>query len=181
MKVAEITFVDMSRNFACTSGSLRVTDPCYDTGVWCSGRLDNVRSGLWEAHVGFHESEDWGRRPAYLHVFHVDAQTTFNMDEELDSSWREAPFVVGVDSGQAGFFDHDLYETIQRYELVRNKFYDEVSGITGSAAAWGTHAAGVVATSGYGDGSYRCLYRYEGNAIAEALIVFIEEEEVEAQ
>ena len=36
--------------FNVESGRVRVTDPCYSPGVWCSGELE-VAAGKYEAYV----------------------------------------------------------------------------------------------------------------------------------
>lgn len=49
-----------SQQFQVTSGAVRVTDPCYDRQVWCSGQLENVRNGTWHV-TALHRmcSFDW--------------------------------------------------------------------------------------------------------------------------
>ena len=36
-------------SFEVVSGKLAVSDPCYDTDVWCRGELENCKLGNWVA------------------------------------------------------------------------------------------------------------------------------------
>ena len=229
MKLSKIDNISPFNAFAVSSGSLRVTDPCYDMQTWCAGTLDNVKNGIWQAHVGYHKdgldaemAEKWlagekeridafvakhdkdglsgfGQyeyerlaekrkafeerlgRVAYLHIRHENAQSHFDHEAEFDSTWVDSDIDVGVDSGQAGFFDYALFDQVCGSEPVKEKFYDEVCDLTlETDGNWGVHPVGCVSSTGYGDGSYTCLVRRdeEGRAI-EAIIVYMPEYEDE--
>ena len=177
MSLPHIDEVSPSNTFVVASGALRVTDPCYDMDTWCAGQLDNVMNGIWEAHVGLHDDDHgWGRRVAYLHIVNIGAERHFDHMAELDSTWENSNIHVGVDSGQAGFFDLEMFQTVCKAEAVKGKFYDEICDLTNP---WGVHPTGVVSSSGYGDGSYDCLVRRVDGQVVEAMLVFIWEEEHE--
>jgi hypothetical protein len=181
MNISHIETTSLPNAFAVSSGALRVTDPCYDMETWCAGTLENVKNGIWQAHVGFHDDDHgWGTRVAYLHIIHDNAESHFDHKAEFDSTWVNSDIMVGVDSGQAGFFDLALFDQVCGSEPVKEKFYDEICALTLGDAQWGVHPTGVVSSSGYGDGSYVCLVRRdeEGRAI-EAIIVYIGENEDE--
>jgi hypothetical protein len=36
-----------------TSGVLRISDPCYDRKVWCSGIVKNCKPGKWTAFLDY--------------------------------------------------------------------------------------------------------------------------------
>ncbi|WP_374335403.1 hypothetical protein [Methyloversatilis sp.] len=86
---------------------------------------------------------------------------------------------VGVDSGQAGFFDLNAYAELFTYmidgEPAHDDFYDRVCEATNP---FGVCTFGVASLTGYGDGGYDCYTRRddEGNLL-EAVIVFIGDEE----
>lgn len=108
--------------FNLTSTQLRVTDPCYEKGTWCAGVLENVLPGKWIAEkiISPHEATGWGDRIAQLCVFHENYIDTVEVEELTDID-------VGVDSGQAGFFDESQYpegETGEYMDL--NTFYGKV-------------------------------------------------------
>jgi len=120
--------------FNLTSDQLRVTDPCYTKGTWCAGVLENVLPGKWIAEKVVASDADtggWGDRIAELCIWHgdyigkVDAHEKTNID-------------VGVDSGQAGFFDESQYpegETGEYGEL--DTFYGKVcAGTAGEMKTW---------------------------------------------
>ena len=41
---------------------VRVSDPCYGTGVWCAGTIDNVKEGLYNVAVEMSDEGMWGNR-----------------------------------------------------------------------------------------------------------------------
>jgi hypothetical protein len=226
MKLVKIDRMSDIATFVITSGALRVTDPCYEPGTWCSGMLDNVLNGTWQAQVGKHldsidmeSAQKWLKdlkdkqatmlavaktekekflaehlhvsdirriqenianykgRVAYLHVWH-EGYHARTWSEELDGfpNYEEQTFDVGVDSGQAGFFDKALYDQRQP---SGDDFYDAVCKLTLEAGdGFGTNEFGAVSMTGYGDGGYTCYVRRNDNGqIVAALIAYLEEYE----
>lgn len=119
-------------------------------------------------------------RIAYLHIVHAEAQSHFDPHAEFDSTWENAGIDVGVDSGQAGFFDQALFEQVCADAAVKDKFYDEICHLTSEDGGL-VHAIGVVSSTGYGDGSYDCLIRRDDGRVVEAIIVYVPEYEEEAE
>lgn len=159
-------------DFQVKSGKLRVTDPCYGRGTWCAGVLENVKNGTWRADIYVTEhTGGWGARNAVLRVWHVDF---------LDRTpWQRATFEVGVDSGQAGFFDDACFPD-DPGDYEPGTFYEKVCKLTleTEEQAGIVEDFGVVSSSGYGDGGYTCLYSTAPDGqIVCAEIVFIREEE----
>lgn len=180
--------------FEVKSGKLVVTDPCYDRGTWCMGTLENVKNGVWHAYTEHVDEGPWGKRVSKLVICHVDHPS------DLGQRMERANFEVGVDSGQAGFFDDAVYPIGDRGEdgeFNKDDFYDECCHATvgedsRSPKSKGTDAgiirgAGVVSSSGFGDGSYDCLiFKNEAGEVVAAEIEFIgdydeDEEEDELQ
>lgn len=119
--------------FHLTSSQLRVTDPCYTKGTWCAGVLDNVLPGKWIAEkvVASHAQTGWGDRIAELCIWHENYIGNVDAHELTEIH-------VGVDSGQAGFFDESQYpegETGEYGEL--DTFYGKVcAGTAGEYRTW---------------------------------------------
>jgi len=132
-------------------------------------RLQQRREAA-EAHPG---------RVAYLHIVNIGVQQHFDHLAELDSTWEDSGIHVGVDSGQAGFFDLDTYRALCADQAVKEKFYDEVCDLTLADSSWGVHPSGAVSSSGYGDGGYECLVRRVDGLVVEAIIIYISEYEEE--
>jgi hypothetical protein len=101
---------------------------------------------------------------------------------------------VGVDSGQAGFFDHDAYVakgSYRRDEIEgRDAVYSAICKLTcddkgmGGVIAdqAGQPAWGCVSSTGYGDGGYTAYaLKDELGQVMAAAIVFMEEEEEESE
>lgn len=122
---------------------VRITDPCYDLEVWCSGAVENVLPGTYHAIVVKKDEREWGKRVHSLWILHEDY---------LDSEPKKrVKFEVGVDSGQAGIFDHAYYEARQE----NDDWYRKVCDLTLSKVSAGIiDGKGAVSSSGYGDGAY---------------------------
>ena len=144
--------------FEMTSPVMRVSDPCYERDVWCCGTVDHCKLGTWEAGVLKTDEGEWGTRCAVLAVRHKDTGPDFNVIRlgkvrKVACKCVEQSFEVGVDSGQAGFFDAEDYES----NCKSKEWYSEVCEITLHKPDCGSvNGVGVVASSGYGDDAYEC-------------------------
>ena len=168
--------------FACVSGKLRITDPCYDTSVWCSGELDDVKTGRWYAKIEKCNLGKWGSRIQSITAFH----STYDNN---DATPIIANFEVGVDSGQAGIFDSRYYQDASVFENEidedtddkNEKWYNRVSARTLSDERAGVIPYGAVSSSGFGDGSYTCRYIQDENGeVVWVSIEFITDEEIKS-
>ena len=149
--------------FNISSGKIRVTDPCYTKDTWCSGVLENCRTGIWKAYVEEQDEDNWGKRIAEL-IIEFESE---KLSKILD--WEKVDIIVGVDSGQAPgeYFDSkSFYHKVCK--LTSEKETEHQSGVIDF---------GVVSSSGFGDGSYNCYVKKNklGEIIASR-IVFIEDE-----
>ena len=165
-------------SFDVGSDSMYVSDPCYDENTWHIGLLENVEQGKWNGKVYYYNAEGWGLRIAKLIVTHAETKPV----EEKE----KGDFVVGVDSGLAGFCEKDYYENSR----FRNR--DWKSGFVGD---WYRNALleriqskdftvignkYMVCSTGFGDGSYVCYYwKNESGKICQAMIEFISDEEIQ--
>ena len=130
------------------SGTVRVSDPCYEPDIWCAKTVKDMLAGKFNCKARVKDCGDWGKRIATLTIRHEDYPKG-GFDEYLGS--------VGVDSGQCGFFDPEYYEKNQPDDDFNNKesWYRRVCELTLNEPDWGTiDGKGVVASSGYGDGYY---------------------------
>lgn len=167
-------------SFEVVSGKLAVSDPCYAPDVWCRGELTNVENGSWYASIVKHDCGDWGQRVAKLTIVHESC------DDSQGLTRQKAPFEVGVDSGQAGFFDAAHYQDSSVIPDAKpapaddpsEPWYQYCCDITLSPIRAGVLPFGVVSSTGYGDGGYDCFYyTNDAGAIVKAEIVFLPEEE----
>jgi hypothetical protein len=184
--------------FTCESGTLVISDPCYELNTWCSGQLENCKKGIWRAIAGY--SDDEGRISSLI-CYHSDIKLNEN------DLRNRAKFTVGVDSGQAGAFDLKYYndstiipkDFIFEYKdyyyphnnsnnesvPVMSKWNDEdwygmccvtTLGVDHQA---GVIPFGVVSRSGWGDGSYDCKYQTKNGEIVAIIINYMEYDEEE--
>ena len=161
--------------FQLTDSVLRVTDPCYTKDTWCAGVLPNCKLGLWEAHIETSDEGSWGIRVSELYIEHNSFKFLSNAFD-----WLEKDIDVGVDSGQAGFFQDSKYpESMEEFEFDNDEtFYAKCGNATLNTTE---HAGiiddfGVVSSSGYGDGSYVCYTKELDGVVVVAKIVFISDE-----
>ena len=95
-----------------------VADPCYEYGKFGTVTLDNVLSGKYIA-----TAETYDNGIAALYISHSNFK-----DDILES---ERVGYIGVDSGQAGFFDLDFYRKNEGGELEDlDSFYGLACSIT---------------------------------------------------
>ena len=140
-----------------------VTDPCYSVPTWCQLKFDNVLPGEWIASMIYDEMGGTGRN-AELFLIHKDYQSS----KDLAYDWFGD---FGVDSGQAGVFDAMSYRSdasVAGMKLPKLKqpfflpgehsdgdsWYESICHFTLEGDGWGAYDAGVVSSSGWGDGMY---------------------------
>lgn len=171
--------------FKVTSGELFVTDPCYEPGTWCQGKLTNVINGTWIASTVIEDCGSWGNRNVSIRAVHKDyVEHNHNLAEPLDAD-------IGVDSGQASICDAAQYESAKlgsgddEYGQ-EGGFYNDACKCTLGEDMNGTSDIGagivrdfgVVSSSGFGDGSYTCYFaKNDDGKVVFAEIIFIDEEE----
>lgn len=168
--------------FEVVSGILIISDPCYERGIWCQGKLEGVPRGKWFASVEVEEGEG-GRVMALM-----AARAGYRSVGWIRMGWRKEPFEVGVDSGQAGLFDVAHYRDdaavvgVDRISAdiicPEEPWYSIACDRTLSEIGAGIIPFGCVSSSGYGDGSYEChTFRDREDAIAVIRVTFITDEE----
>ena len=159
--------------FEVVSGRLIVTDPCYSEDLWCCNALETVRNGTWNAYVVYNGAD------SYPHVVRLIAE--HESAEALPVIMEDASFGVGVDSGQAGFFDAAHYRDVRVIDPDciptehADLWYDHCCQITLSRQQAGVLPYGVVSSSGYGDGCYDCYFQRDAfGYVVRAEILFID-------
>jgi hypothetical protein len=178
--------------FEVTSGALMVSDPCYELGTWCQGKLENVKNGTWNAlSVRVEVPAFWDSgteiRCGELIAYHSNIDYPMI---ELEGKWELTGIDVGVDSGQAGVFCSSVYrkdETVTtplwRYgrDNLRecDKWYSSCCYQTSETRHHaGVINGGAVSISGYGDGGYDCyVVKDDIGQVVAVRIVFIGDEE----
>ncbi|WP_106768784.1 DUF4241 domain-containing protein [Paenibacillus faecalis] len=141
--------------FEVESGRLVVADPCYELNTSIiMGVLETVLNGTWLGEVEKVEVRDWGEANAKLTACHHSVA-----ERETYLEWIKCPFIVGVDSGQAGIFDIQKYripdtDASQESPNSDPQWYDTCCDITESGEEAGVLDGGVVSRSGMGDGTY---------------------------
>lgn len=173
------------KTFKIVSGKMVITDPCYTLPTWCQGVVENVRNGVWTADV---EIDSQSGRVSAIYCYNNEAYIQNNSLAGFLAAAPHLPFVIGVDSGQAGFFDYDHYRNDDSIgdsplaDYISNgKFYAACCACTYNdkdhSVRFGTIPYGAVSSSGYGDGSYNCqgLTDISGNEYIAFRIEFIGE------
>lgn len=165
----------------------------------CEGRLakeaeDSSMRYVLEAEMGRlkREKEAYRGRVAvqmtWLASSMSDERAEQLMKENLPGFKQAADVHIGVDSGQAGFFDYVQYVEQGSYErssLIYRAICDLTcdKGDMGGAvlAANGQSTFGSVSSSGYGDGGYPLFVLYEQERPVAMAIVFMSEYEEEGE
>ena len=175
-------------SFEVKSGSLIVSDPCYEREERCCGSVVNAANGKWFAAARlrtYHYKLPSQKEPANdTRVRELLAWTepvVWKGNQVYGGGpWEELSFAVGVDSGQAGVFDDKAYqdnkygEQLLREQWAAGKgnltpadaqkdpepcyWYWAVCNLTAEGAG-GALQGGVCVSSGFGDGNYSAYYR----------------------
>lgn len=151
------------------SGPLMLSDPCYEKDTWCAIYQLPAKQGIWQSLIHLDYTPGWGKRVKTLFAFH----TAHPINVET-VAWTLLEGEVGVDSGQAGIFDENLFPDMPQ----KTDFYDQCCDLTINKHA-GVLPFGVVAQSGLGDGGYEAFVVYEKKKIIAVKIEFITEEQDE--
>ena len=154
--------------FTVESGRIRVTDPCYEPDTWCAYVIDDAKKGLWTAKLSYMEG-----RVSELRINHF-SHSTVEPAAKTDAQ-------IGVDSGQAGFYDDAFFVENHGGEYGElDTFYGKNCNATIEHDTGIIEECGVVSSSGWGDGVYD-LYvaRDKDGLVIAAKIVFLYDEEDE--
>lgn len=155
-----------------SSNCMIITDPCYN---YDPGQIiEDMTPGKWNAEILVSEEGSWGDRVAELRIVHEDHDVS---DYDYDCVSK---FEVGVDSGQAGFFDSFMYPrgTTGEYGDLYT-FYGKACEMTISEEKAGVFPFGVVSRTGFGDGGYSLWTVKQNGKVIAAKIVFISDNDYE--
>jgi hypothetical protein len=159
-----------------------VTDPCYSAPTWCQLKFSNVLPGQWTA-IMIYDELGGTNRNAELHLIHKDHQGS----KDLAYDWFGD---FGVDSGQAGVFSAASYRDDAAVEamdtpevdfvlpgdrLEGDAWYESICRFTLGEDGWGAYDAGVVSSSGWGDGMYPVYGAEVNGKIVGLTLVFIDQ------
>jgi hypothetical protein len=149
--------------------------------------MNRVKPGEYFAFVKKSNEGDWGIRNSMLLVIHRD-----HINDVLKWNRQKDQPPVGVDSGQAGIFSYDTYRKDDIFVKKSNfakqfpgfekegetgeKWYGHMCDKTLGKEGWDTYFKGVVARSGFGDGSYDLFVaRFRRRAVAIAIDFGVED------
>lgn len=175
-------WIERLGSFELTGDKLMVTDPCYTRGTWCQGVIDNCVPGFW--HAWTHMTTDTDGRGT--RVAELEAMAGLAHGGQL-TDWVRLDVDVGVDSGQCGVFDDNLYpdgETGEYGDLTT--FYGRACAATyyddpANFKYGDVIAEGAVSSSGYGDGGYNAYVKKNSDGrVCAVKVVFIGDEDEQA-
>lgn len=161
MKIWQIGEIHINTNH------LDVTDPGYDDDVWCRLHIKDMQPGTYNCVVKYLQ-EEMKTKQLCKKVNTVVKTTIYLADEgetvqrvEAGRSWRLAG-VIGVDSGQAGFFpghkpnfNDDEWEKLVDWMYNRKDIPQDEDKPNGYIRKFDEPGGESFWTaSGYGDGAY---------------------------
>lgn len=176
-------------SFELTQPAMRVSDPCYNRDIWCSGVVSNCKTGAWGAAVIKKDDGEGGDLNAVIAVRHASSGVEFGEIADVASllvsrnrmtpMWEDSGIDVGVDSGQAGFYDDATYqdETLLPPDVSREEsefggpWYTYVCHNTLTRLGACVIPGGAVSSSGIGDGGYSCLVHRDESGAADAMFI----------
>ena len=158
-------------SFEVESSKIYISDPCYEYDEHdnsCVLTLKDVVNGRYVATTEVDR------------IYHDIRSLTIKNEDYLYSEPTIFAGKIGVDSGQAGFFDEEYYKENQGGDFDDlNSFYGLACSLVLSKQEGGiVHNRGVVSSSGCGDGEYEVFVGINDmGEIVSAMIIFIEDEE----
>lgn len=175
-----MTLIDVG-TFEIKSGKMNVTDPCYNTGTWCGAYDLDALNGKWHGYVNkctvLKGREQEHERICELIALH---------ESELNhGNWVLDEYEIGVDSGQAGVFDSEIYpkKNDGEFQDPTGLSYDDMKGFYAKSAFLTLReeqcgildGRGIVSSAGWGDGGYNLFTKRKNGKLSGVKIVFIDE------
>lgn len=118
-------------NIKIESGSVRVSDPRYTLDVWCAGTIENVVPGEYQCF------EFKGNFPHDYGEGKMNDERVAAIEMRLVNDKRKEPIYsektdidVGVDSGQAGFYDTAYFTNVMENSRAAEAWYEKVCDLT---------------------------------------------------
>jgi hypothetical protein len=178
-------------HFEVISGVLAICDPGYDRGLVERGaiatKVGNVGTGKWLGRVVLHviDTPDH-KRCGELLAFPASSPVP------KAPAWQQVHHDIGVDSGQAGFFDWRHFRSravVPADHPWNGKMLDPKDpwySLCGDVTLHGNRAGvipyGVVSSSGWGDGGYPAYaIRDEQGVVVGLRLVFVALDEYEPE
>lgn len=140
------------------TGTVDVTDPCYDRDTWCRMNNVSIKPGSYNCVVWYHTEHGAFDGKAYIQKIvgaigiYLDGHIPQQKEMELYGD-------IGVDSGLAGFFENKPDYSDEAW----SKFCDGIQ----KGDAW-LNDNEFFSRSGYGDGGYG-VYAYKEKGEITAL------------
>lgn len=141
-----------------------ITDPCYQTNVWCNQLVQDVKKGIWS--IEYKKNEEC----VILQLFHVDYGKEIFKNGVYDR--KEISTELGVDSGTIGVFDKDYYEKYHYPNSIDEEWYNKYvceSDVNNHINI--TNSYGVFVSTFAGDGEYYATLFYKDNKVCGIQIV----------
>lgn len=135
--------------FEVKSERVIISDPCYSKGTWCAGTIENVSNGTWQASATL--------TPLRFGAINSEVRAVLK-GSWPETDWEDTNIDVGVDSGQAGIFDYDIYPD-KPGDYDEGTWYFSGCQVTEGYYGAGVIIGGVISRSGHGDGSYKAFVR----------------------
>src|SRR5262245_18830000 len=187
-KLLQVNTIDLGQ-FEVVSGEVAVCDPGYDRQLVQKGaiatKVRNVAKGTWQARAVRHVMDN----PADVRCGELRAFLA-SLPVPDAPAWQEIHPDIGVDSGQAGFFDWQHFHSpavVPRDHPwkgptldPKDLWYSLCCDVTLYGPNAGVIPFGAVSSSGWGDGGYRAYALRDATGMVIGLrLVFISLDEYE--
>lgn len=190
-------------SFELTQPKMLISDPCYEKDEWCSKLVSDCKTGKWDAYINVnhyrYNDQDGSvyndERVATLLIKHCseikEIFGTIHWSEASEDNayirwhgnWENLSENIGVDSGQAGFFDYEKYGDNSLFETdgkcgFGSRWYSNCCDETLNKHAGIIATCGVNASAGFGDGCYTVWgHRNEDKEIDAMVLFFLADNE----
>ena len=150
-----------------------ISDPCYDSGIWCSITFKNILEGDFKCYIKEKKYGSWGNRVTEMYAIHNDYENLVRADN------YEYCGDVCVDSGTMSITDTAYYDSCHSNDDYSEEWYNrEVCEATCGDDEKEYNIADYkcfISTSGIGDGQYGVYGAFDGEDKLYAVkIVFLD-------
>lgn len=160
-------------------GLVDITDPCYDSDVWCRINNVKVKPGTYKCYADHNKKIGRILSSCIIHSDYVDE--LLDADNNLTCDPQKCLGTIGVDAGLAGYYPSPKRDYNQKewQKFCDWSFKENVEHNPGNVENCFIHDGGFCTTSGYGDGGYGAFaYWRDGEFVALSLYFIGDEPEI---
>lgn len=159
-------------------GLADITDPCYESDVWCAAFGKRIKAGKYAAYITVFDYPYMVKAENALEAEQLKVQIGESIKQSdkrimsvkivhkdfvnANNRWRIQASEIGVDAGLCGFYNHKPNFKDDNLWL---QFCDGLNHFEGTCCVCDLKPYGITVSSGFGDGAYGLFAQKEKGEI----------------